>query len=459
MAQWWRTLQQEVRGTVDDIRAKGAIAALRDTALDARDMAADAGTWVRDGVKSFLDEDGEMIAQSFVLRCEGIPVRGATAQLELPDGSTVEAVVVDVDGISTPPRARVTIPGKPEPLMVTILPPGVPREGLGEAREEGSSRAPASLLSGLREELTATVQEFREKGAVSTVRDAAFDAVDIVGATAKSAVDSARSIASPLFDPDWEPKEGVEAAEAASAAGGGKERTDASGAAASGDGAAGPGSGAAPSGGGAADAIAAAAAAAEGSAGSSKEAGNYAEALWAGLKEEWNDTVQDFRQKGAVGSVKDATLDAVDIVGNVVGAVADTTRTYAAPLLERAPDAVASVGNTAAAVAKQTQAYAAPMLERASELWTTEQGEGGTFWATEAAATTKQAGAAQGSARFAPPARSSESEAPASSDHASAAAAPTSMSGPPKDGALQRKEEGNDEEEESLLNDNEEFLD
>ncbi|CAE8607947.1 unnamed protein product, partial [Polarella glacialis] len=39
-------------------------------------------------------------------------------------------------------------------------------------------------------------------------------------------------------------------------------------------------------------------------------------AMFDGIKQEFNDTVQDFREKGAVGAFKDAALDAVDLVGS-----------------------------------------------------------------------------------------------------------------------------------------------
>eukprot|EP00421_Protoceratium_reticulatum_P036289 CAMPEP_0168462052 /NCGR_PEP_ID=MMETSP0228-20121227/54318_1 /TAXON_ID=133427 /ORGANISM="Protoceratium reticulatum, Strain CCCM 535 (=CCMP 1889)" /LENGTH=49 /DNA_ID= /DNA_START= /DNA_END= /DNA_ORIENTATION= len=49
MASLWSVLRQEVLGTVDDFRQKGAIGALRDAALDSKDMAVGAGGWLVDG--------------------------------------------------------------------------------------------------------------------------------------------------------------------------------------------------------------------------------------------------------------------------------------------------------------------------------------------------------------------------------------------------------------------------
>jgi len=291
------------------------------------------------------------------------------------------------------------------------------------------------------------------KGAVGAVRDAALDAVDIVGETAKTAVESARSITSPLIDLDWEPRES--AAPTVSRDANDSAAVGRSGADGSADGADG-------------SADTAAAGVAESDAGTNSNAtgnaasmeGTYAGILLEGLKQQCKETVQEFRDKGAVGTVKDATLDAVDIVGSAAAAVADKTRTYAAPLLEKAPDAVTSVeglkqqckdtvqefrdkgavgtvkdatldavdivGNAAAVVAKQTQAYTAPLLEKAStalpDLWAAEPGGG----ACGAAAGTS------GSGKFAPPPRSAgqslPTDAQASASPAAASKEPSGVS-------------------------------
>lgn len=460
MASLWRTLRQEVIGTVDEFRQKGAVGALRDAALDTRDIASDTGSWLWDGVKNFVDGDPDEIAQLAVLRCESIPVRGATAQLEFADGSVVEALVVDIDGVSEPPRARVTVPGVAKPLLVVVLPPGVSKESLGTFQEDNAAAASSSLISGLREDWSSTVQEFREKGALGAARDAAFDAVDIVGATAKTAVEGARSIAKPLID--WEPSadgtpqkvsEEASSADADADAGSNvKGRANAAGIAAANasDGADSPG--------GAVGDAAAGALGHRGDAGSepssSSQAGAYTGSLLDDLKQELRDTVQDFREKGAVGAVKDATLDAVGIVGSAAAVVADTTRTYAAPLLEKAPDIVASVGSTAAAVAKQTQVYAAPLLEKAStlpDLWVVDVdgSAGGTSVSADGPSKESAAAATVNTSAtcFAPPPRSmggAAGEPPSQNDDPrcegpSAAAPQAPSSSPDVDGKPQKK--------------------
>lgn len=461
MASLWRTLRQEVIGTVDEFRQKGAVGALRDAALDTRDIASDAGSWLWDGVKNFVDEDPDEIAQLAVLRCESIPVRGATAQLEFADSSVVEALVVDIDGVSEPPRARVTVPGVAKPLLVVVLPPGVSKQSLGTLQENDAAAASSSLISGLREDWSSTVQEFREKGALGAARDAAFDAVDIVGATAKTAVEGARSIAKPLID--WElsadgtPQKVSE--EASSADADADAGSNAKGMAnAAGIAAANASDSAADSPGGAVGDAAAGALGRGGDAGSepssSSQAGAYTGSLLDVLKQELRDTVQDFREKGAVGAVKDATLDAVDIVGSAAAVVADKTKIYAAPLLEKAPDAVASVGSTAAAVAKQTQAYAAPLLEKAStlpDLWAVDVDGSAGGTSVSADGPSKESAAAAtvntSATRFAPPPRSTvgaAGEPPSQNDDPrcegpSAAAPQAPSSSPDVDGKPQKK--------------------
>jgi len=51
--------------------------------------------------------------------------------------------------------------------------------------------------------------------------------------------------------------------------------------------------------------------------------------MFQGLREEWNATVEDFREKGAVGALRDAALDACDVVGSVANVAAGTARAFA----------------------------------------------------------------------------------------------------------------------------------
>lgn len=62
------------------------------------------------------------------------------------------------------------------------------------------------------------------------------------------------------------------------------------------------------------------------------EGGEEQEALTAvleGIRDEWRATVQDFQEKGAVGALRDAALDACDVVGSVANAAAGTARALA----------------------------------------------------------------------------------------------------------------------------------
>ena len=105
MASLWNTLRSEVMGTVDEFRQKGAIGALRDAALDTRDMATGAGSWLWGNVKSLGRGSMVRIPQCSFLMVS--PARGATAPLQFSDGQVVEAMVMEVDGVSDPPRAQV----------------------------------------------------------------------------------------------------------------------------------------------------------------------------------------------------------------------------------------------------------------------------------------------------------------------------------------------------------------
>ena len=43
MASWWNVLREEINGTIDDFREKGAWGAFKDATLDAVDLVQDAG--------------------------------------------------------------------------------------------------------------------------------------------------------------------------------------------------------------------------------------------------------------------------------------------------------------------------------------------------------------------------------------------------------------------------------
>ncbi|CAE7433543.1 Ube3c [Symbiodinium pilosum] len=280
MAGLWNALRSEVMGTVDEFRQKGAIGALRDAALDARDMATDAGSWVLGNVKSLVDGDGNATA---VLRYDGVPPRGAEVPLQFSDGRIMKAIVLQVDGVSSPPRAQVQVDGMEEAVLVPVLPttdvaPDATEAAAGDGTDPG-------LLASIRQEFRETVQDFKQKGAVGALKDAAFDAVDMVGSTAGKAVNLVGSTAGKAVDGaisliDVDPK---------------PEQT---------------GDQAAP-----------------------QQRGSVMQ-LVDGVKSEIHSTVQDFREKGAVATFKDAALDAVDLVGTTATTVVSGAKGVAAPLLE-----------------------------------------------------------------------------------------------------------------------------
>lgn len=352
-------LREEVLGTVDDIRQKGAIGALRDAALDTKDLALDAGGWLVEGVKGIVADEEEEEGQAYVVGPD-VPKRGCTCMLHLPDGQVVEATAIDVDGVSEPPRVRVTAPGLEEPLLVPILDPA----SVEAAREAESNTGGMSVIDSFKQELNLTVQEFREKGAVGAMKDAALDAVDMVGSTAKTAVDGAKSLAEPVAQ-DFREKGAVGAVKDAALDAvdiiGSTAKTAVNGAQtlatplidlldlSDPEPAKQPGGEGAP-----ADAAGSSAAAAEGAEDSTT--------LLGGLRDEWRNTVKDFREKGAVGAVKDAAMDAVDLVGS--------TATTAIGAANTATTAAVGVASTAFMGAR---ARAAPLIEQVSgglpDLW------------------------------------------------------------------------------------------
>jgi len=322
----WNALRQEVMGTVDDFRQKGAIGALRDAALDARDMATGAGSALIDGVQGLVAGDDS--EQQAAVRSEAVPVRGATVPLEFMDGRVLQAVVVDIDGVSEPPRARVTVEGIDEPLLVPILAPGVPL-----ANGEGSSaRAPrTSFIDVVKAECQATVQEFREKGAVGALKDATFDAVDMVGSAAKTVASTTQNATSEVVQ-EFREKGAVGALKDAT-----MDAVDIVGNAASG----------------AVDLLTPQTEEETPAEGAEQAADAPADgrraSLLDGLKDEWDATVKDFREKGAVGAIKDATLDAVDIVGSTAKSAASGAMSLASPLIDfDTPAEGATEGNAGA---------------------------------------------------------------------------------------------------------------
>lgn len=269
MAGLWEILRQEVHATVDELREKGAVGALRDAALDTCDMAADTSGRLFHGVREIICNGGpvlraaEMPMQSTVgkveyadgrvieglivgvddpisetpkvdLRCWGsdevvrarvvapnfgfsgavlnaqlMPTVGSTLPIELANNRMVLARILAVDENSNPPYAKVALSNTDyEPVLPVIL--AVPGT-IGAANQlevvedtwqyDGIMANP--IVDACWQEWRNTMEEFREKGAVGAVKDAALDVVDIVGNTAKSAYNGAKSIAAnatPLVD-------------------------------------------------------------------------------------------------------------------------------------------------------------------------------------------------------------------------------------------------------------------
>lgn len=323
MAALLKMVSQEFLATVDDFRQKGAIGALRDAALDARDMAAEGGGIIWGSLQGLTPQNygpGQAC-----LRSASLPLRLSTAQIEFADGRVLDGTVLDVDGVSEPPRAKVMVPGISDPLLVDILAPDVPfLRDVDETPSLGGS-----LIATLKEEWHATVQDFREKGAVGALKDAAIDAVDLVGSTAVTAVNGARSLAAPLIDLDSDEPASREMPEAQVPLG---------------SEAASPGTGGARAG----------------------------LSFLEGIKQEIKGTVQDFREKGAVGAMKDAALDAVDIVGSTAAIAVSSARSIAAPLLgpgSTLPDLWATDAPSAAATAGLDAAVSSSVGAPAGAPW------------------------------------------------------------------------------------------
>jgi hypothetical protein len=115
--------------------------------------------------------------------------------LHFLDGTSMEVSVLQVDGMAEPPRAWIKTPtgDEDEPLMVPVLDPAT----VDQAIADGLLGNGGSWSAFLKQEWDSTVQEFREKGAVNTIKDAAFDTVDIVHDTAASVVSAAKTVAAP----------------------------------------------------------------------------------------------------------------------------------------------------------------------------------------------------------------------------------------------------------------------
>merc|ERR1712046_217817 len=158
-------------------------------------------------------------------------------------------------------------------------------------------------------------QELREKGAMGAVKDAALDAKDIIGNTARSAVNGAKSLANEFLDADKD--RGATNEEAASREGN-----------------------------------------------EDSESHRHAEVgaaslldlpLFDGLKQGYHSTVQDFREKGAIGAVKDAALDAADVVRGSASTAFDGAKRIGNELLAAASDSAAAAQLNGEAVSRNDE--------------------------------------------------------------------------------------------------------
>jgi len=313
MAGLWSALNQEFRATVNDFQQKSPIEAFRDAAFETRDAATTTGLWFWEGAKSVIGND-----RAPVLRVSGTPVRGNTLPLEFPDGRIEQVTVVGFDDMSEPPLARVAIARTGKLLTVSVginLEPSPRKEAVASAFEGCSEGAQdvdryndmhGGMLAEIKQGWQDTVQEFHDKDAAGIARDAALDGADVV-----AALGSFVSIENP---PDHsrpgEPEVTMQGSDVPS-----------------------------PS---AIAAVVVDPKAPSNVVGSVTETDNdlvdgsisYLDMpLLEGLKEDWRDTVQEFRDKGTVAAVRDATLDAADIVGSTAAMTMSGVRSLAAPLV------------------------------------------------------------------------------------------------------------------------------
>mmetsp|Transcript_66600 Transcript_66600/g.124291 ORF Transcript_66600/g.124291 Transcript_66600/m.124291 type:complete len:311 (+) Transcript_66600:63-995(+) len=192
MAALWSMLREEVVGTVNEFREKGAIGAFKDAALDACDMVADAGQFVVNEASSLIVGDEEPVLYTMQLPEDG-------QEVMLRAGNRfVAAQVIALDTVSNPARAKVRLSDGAF-IVVPVLPMDVAMSQAQQQQLQQLEQNPAHnaaddggmlwVLNGLKQELQSTVQEFQQKGAVGALRDATLDAVDLLGEGAMDAVD------------------------------------------------------------------------------------------------------------------------------------------------------------------------------------------------------------------------------------------------------------------------------
>ncbi|CAE7571994.1 ECI1 [Symbiodinium sp. CCMP2592] len=169
MAYLWNALREEITGTIDDFREKGAWGALKDATLDAVDLVQDAGGVLVNGTAQLLSLERPLLR----IEPDGrAPESGDEVQISLSNGQPpVMAKVYAVDSISEPPRARVMRMDTGEEVLVDIV-------------RAHSDVIPKQPVSWVVDEVGRAVVEVREKGP-GVLKDGVLDTVDIVkeGAT------------------------------------------------------------------------------------------------------------------------------------------------------------------------------------------------------------------------------------------------------------------------------------
>jgi len=333
---------------------------------------------------------GHQIRGHLWQRGEALPEVGSQVQLEGPDGSLNDAVVLAVDASSVPPRARVRRLRDGEAVVVPIVeadpPADAPAAGLDVAADQeigGTLPSRQAILDGLNNQWKSRVQDYQEKGAVGTLRGAAVDAVDLLGDAAreireKGAVTTLRGAAVDAVDILGEAaKEIQEKGAVNTLRGAAVDAVDLLGDAAKGAQAlAGRALGPVQQG----DAAMATSdesahvrgaeldppvAEADGAGDDRSDSILPSrQEILDGINNQWKSRVQDYREKGAVGTLRGAAVDAVDLLGDAAKEVRE--KGAVGTLREVAVDAVDLLSDAA----KGAQALAGKALSAAA---TTEE--------------------------------------------------------------------------------------
>lgn len=254
----WQKVRDEIQGTIVDIREKGAAGTLRDAVLDVKDLALDAGNAIIQTAR------GGLQGPEWVLDDDGTVEVGEVAEITSLSNQEQKCTVrvLAMDTISRPRRAKVESVQDGTVFMVVL-------------KTAGDDDADAHAVDAdvgdcmLSHEATTVYQDYED------ALDAANGAQP-PGAAARSEPVAGRS------------------------PGAAPPALAALGAALSG----------------------AAAGAGEGAKGGAERVVETAKSLSKSLTKELQNTVEDFKEKGAVGALRDAALDAVDIVKDAGSAAA-----------------------------------------------------------------------------------------------------------------------------------------